>query len=152
MRRAAKKISVLAAVLVLVFWGCEQTQSPSSGTDENTAKPQLVGYEITDFCGEYHPAGVSVSGCEINVHNSLLSGSSVDSLKVRMETDGNTIDLYEQIFQSEFGDSLCYYTFSIDIVAFGNGQYRINVFKQINGGTPSFEWSNTVNVTDCAGE
>ncbi len=152
MRRAAKKISALAAVLVLAFWGCEQEQSPSGESDENTAKPQLVGYEITDFCGEHHSAEVSVSGCDINVRHSVLSGAGVDSLKVRMETDGNTIDLYEQIFQSEFGDSLCYYTFSIDIATFGNGQYRINVFKQINGGTPSFEWSNTVNVTDCAGE
>ncbi len=150
MKRPGKKLLAIGVLgMMLIAAGCNSSSNPAGGEDTEYRKPELAGYQIIDPCGESHSRVVSVSGCQINIQNSILAGVNADSFKVRMDVDGTNVDIYEQIFQSEFSDSLCYYTFSIDINTFGNGTYSINVFKQVNGGLASFEWSHNATVSDC---
>ena len=147
-----KKIIITTVGVIgfmLLAAGCEK--SPSEDTDDfGTGKPEVVGYEIVDPCGEGHQRVLNVSGCTLHLENSILADADADSFKVHINTDGYNVDLYEQVFVSVITDSLCHYTFSVDISFPHNGQYTINVFKQVNNRQASFEWSSTINVSECS--
>ncbi|RKZ35270.1 hypothetical protein DRQ33_00040 [bacterium] len=141
-------IFIIAIGIWIWIYGCS-TQDNNDENGSQIPSPELINFSVSENCSEWNATQINVDECNISIEHYAMFGASADSIVVNFEVSAETLKIIEKGYQSSFDDSICYFCVSADILVYMTGTYYLKIFRQINEGVQSLEWSGNVNITSC---